>query len=315
MKPFITLDFVDFWPSLVKTNNYIYNLLAKVYTIEISSNPDVVFYSVYGKKHLQYNCLKILYCAENKRPDFTGCDYALTFDLIEHPRHFRWPLYAHHIDYENAWETLTKTRTKDQCYEILKSKNKFCCMVISNGNAKDRLKFFHQLSSFKKVDSGGKYLNNIGKPVANKIQFIKDYKFVFAFENSSYGGYTTEKIIQPFITHSIPIYWGNKKINLDFNEKAFVNANYPAEQVIKQIMELDSNDQLFVEMLMEPAFNNNIIPNCCNETLVISFLQKAIDTRNAIEIVSNNVFKKHQHWINLKYNFFKKKIHRKINNI
>lgn len=312
MKPFITVDFVDFWPSLIKTDNYIFNLLSRVYDIEISSTPDILFYSVYGKKHLQYKCLKILYCAENKRPDFSGCDYALTFDLIDHPRHFRWPLYAHHIDYENAWKTLTKPRTKEECYKILMSKKKFCCMVISNGNAKDRINFYHQLSIYKRVDSGGKYLNNIGQIVPQKMDFIKDYKFVFAFENSSYDGYTTEKIIQPLIAHSIPIYWGNPKINIDFNNKAFINANQSIKKTIEQIIKIDNNDELAIEMLMQPAFNNNIIPDCCNEEKVIEFLKNAIDKRHSIQFVSNNILKKQQHIYHLKTNSFKKKIKRLI---
>ena len=33
--------------------------------------------------------------------------------------------------------------------------------------------FFHKLNEYKKVDSGGKYLNNIGKPVVDKMDFIK----------------------------------------------------------------------------------------------------------------------------------------------
>lgn len=312
MKPFITIDFVDFWPSLVKTDNYIFHLLSRVYDLEISSTPDVLFYSVYGKKHLQYNCLKILYCAENKRPDFSGCDYALTFDLIQNPRHFRWPLYAHHIDYENAWDTLTKPRSRNECKDILKTKTKFCCMVISNENAKDRINFFYELSNYKQVDSGGKYLNNIGEIVSNKMDFIKEYKFVFAFENAAYNGYTTEKIVQPLIVHSIPIYWGNLKINIDFNNKVFINANQSIKETIKQIIEIDNNDELAVEMLMQPAFNNNMVPDCCSEEKVIDFLKKAIDTRSSIHLVSNNFFKRRLHFYHLKVNSFSKKIKRLI---
>jgi hypothetical protein len=313
MKPHLTIDFVDFWPTLIKNDNYIYHLLSKVYNIEISSNPQVLFYSVYGKQHLNYNCLRILYCAENRRPDFFGCDYALTFDLIKHPRHFRWPLYAHHIDYENAWATLTKERTVEECYSILQAKKKFCCMVVSNGNAKDRIDFFHELSKYKKVDSGGRYLNNIGVAVENKMQFIKDYKFVFAFENASYPGYTTEKIIQPFIQKSIPIYWGNPNIEIDFNEAAFINANnQTTKQLIEQIIAIDNDDALAVEMLKEPAFCRNEIPYCADEKEVITFLENAIDSRFSIKLVSTNVFAKKIHYFNLKVHSLNKKYKRLV---
>ncbi len=313
MKPTITIDFVDFWPTLVKTDNYIFKLLSRIYDIEISSNPEVLFFSCYGRKHLQYKCLKIFYCAENKRPDFNGCDYALTFDLINHHRHFRWPLFAHHIDYENAWNKLTKIRTQEECKKIWDSKKKFCCMVVSNANAKDRIDFFYELSKYKQVDSGGKCLNNIGGAIKNKMDFIQDYKFVFAFENSSYPGYTTEKIIQPFIVNSIPIYWGNPKIDLDFNSRAFINATkLKTPQLIDRIIQLDSDDDLAIEMLAESTFNNNEIPFCSREENVVEFLYNAIESRFTIKKVSEISFKRQLHYLQLKRQSFKKKVSRII---
>jgi hypothetical protein len=232
---------------------------------------------------------------------------------MNHHRHFRWPLFAHHIDYENAWQKLTKIRTKKECKQILESKKKFCCMVVSNGNAKDRIDFFYELSKYKQVDSGGKYLNNIGGAITNKMDFIKDYKFVLAFENSSYPGYTTEKIIQPFIVNSIPIYWGNPKIDLDFNPKAFLNATkLKTSQLINQIIQLDSNDELAIEMLAESTFNNNEIPSCSKEESVTEFLFNAIESRFVIKKVWEIPWKKQLHYIHLKKQSFKKKVSRII---
>ena len=36
-----------------------------------------------------------------------------------------------------------------------------------------------------------------------------------AFENSSFPGYTTEKIFEPMLEGSIPIYWGNPRVDED----------------------------------------------------------------------------------------------------
>jgi len=313
-KPFISIDFVDFWPNLVKNDNYIYHLLNRVYTIEISQKPDILFFSCFGKKHLEYKCLKIYYCGENRRPDFSGCDYALTYDLIKDKRHFRWPLYAHHIDFENAWNKITHIKTRQEAVEILASKKKFCCMVVSNGTCKKRNEFFHLLSTYKKVDSGGKYLNNIETIVANKMDFIKDYKFVIAFENSSFPGYTTEKIIQPFIAQCIPIYWGDSKISTDFNKNAFIDAtNQSFQDVIKQIIEIDNNDNKAIEMLMQSVFRNGLIPASIDEINVIAFFQKAINTRSEIQLVSNNKFKNLLHRCRLKYFYSKRKLKKLLN--
>ena len=58
------------------------------------------------------------------------------------------------------------------------------------------------------------------------MDFIKDYKFVISFENSSYPGYTTQKLIEPMLVNSSPIYWGNKSVGKDFNTKSFINVFY-----------------------------------------------------------------------------------------
>ena len=85
-------------------------------------------------------------------------------------------------------------------------------MLVSNPNAKEGIDFFNALSVVKHVDSGGRHLNKIGYSVDNKMEFIKDYKFVIAFENSSYPGYTTEKILEPLVAGCIPVYWGSPAV-------------------------------------------------------------------------------------------------------
>jgi hypothetical protein len=155
-------------------------------------------------------------------------------------------------------------------------------MVVSNPMAGKRIAFFHSLSKERVVDSGGAYLNNVGGVVVDKMDFIKDYKFVISFENSSYPGYTTEKIVQPLIVDSIPIYWGNPLIGEDFNEGCFLNYDgFPNEKALFQRMiDLESNEELAVEMLMEPKFPNNQIPSYISETELMRFLNRIFDEGN-----------------------------------
>ncbi len=69
-----------------------------------------------------------------------------------------------------------------------------------------------------------------------------------SFENNDqYNGcigYTTEKIYEPFMSMSIPIYWGNIKINEDFNEGSFINWNHYGsdEKTIERIIEIDNDN-------------------------------------------------------------------------
>jgi hypothetical protein len=44
--------------------------------------------------------------------------------------------------------------------EIIKIEPKFCNFIYSNPIPRERIKFFHLLSKFKKIDSFGKVLNN-----------------------------------------------------------------------------------------------------------------------------------------------------------
>jgi len=68
---------------------------------------------------------------------------------------------------------------------------------------------------------GGDYLQR----ETEKINFIKNYKFTIAFENSTSPGYTTEKLWQPMLSGSVPVYWGNPEVDRMFNTRSFVNVH------------------------------------------------------------------------------------------
>jgi alpha(1,3/1,4) fucosyltransferase len=268
----LKIDFSDFYHGFDKRNNYFYQLLSGYYDLEISSDPEILIYSNYGKTFLEYSCLRIFYTAENISPNFNECDFAFTFDLMTDPRNYRLPNYF-------FWITPKLTALKNADFNG-KEKQKFCCFVVSNPDNPVRNKFYHALSKYKKIDSGGKHLNNIGYVVKRKLDFIKDYKFVIAFENSSYPGYTTEKIIEPFLAGSIPVYWGNPVVDREFNEDSFVNCHRYRNfrQVIEQIKKIDTDDALFRQYIQSPCFIGNKIP--------ASFHQEAV-LKRFIEIIEN----------------------------
>ena len=255
----IKINFVDFWPGFDKINNYFYNLLAQKYKVSIDDNPEVLFYSCYNKNYLNYSCARIFYTPENERPDFSACDFAFSFDYTTRKNHFRLPLYSMYVDLLNMKDKIESTLSREEAAQIWNSKSKFCCMVVSNANATKRLDFFHHLSKIKQVDSGGGTLNNVGGKVPNKMEFIKDYKFVIAFENSQYDGYTTEKILEPIYKDCIPIYWGNKLVNKDFNPKRFVDfSSFASEkELIDKLLEIEQDEELAIAMLMQPTYGFN----------------------------------------------------------
>jgi len=286
MKRVIKINFTDFWKGFDKENNYFVKLLSQLYDVRISEEPDFLFYSCYGYEYLKYKCIRISFISENQRPDFSGCDYALSFDINNDPRHYRLPLYRLYIDLWGQDMNALKNRSAQEIREQWKAKDKFCCMLVSNGNSKKRINFFHKLSGVKRVDSGGRYLNNIGRSVDNKLEFIKDYKFVFAFENSSHPGYVTEKVIEPCFVGSIPIYWGNKEIGKDFNPARFINYHdFKDEQaLIRRIIEIDNDDELALEIISQPIFKDNIIPEAIRDENVLKFFRGVIENEHVVPV-------------------------------
>lgn len=187
-------------------------ILAKHYELVFTDkDPDYVFYSVMGETHIKYDCVRIFATGENVRADFNYCDYAIGFDYMNFDdRYLRYPLYLHYSkDLDRALH-----KHLDITPEILKDKSRFCTFVVSNSKANSlREEFFEFLNTYKRVDSGGRYKNNIGAPVTDKHQFASEGKFAIAFENSATNGYITEKLIEAFGSKTIPIYWGDENID------------------------------------------------------------------------------------------------------
>ena len=102
----------------------------------------------------------------------------------------------------------------------------------------------------------------------NKIDFLFNYKFTIAFENTRYDGYTTEKLLHPLTARSLPVYWGNRQVSLDFNKASFIDCGDYADEVdkiIERIIYLDTNDDEYLKMIYEEPMNNEFNGNELNE--------------------------------------------------
>ena len=177
MKKKIKIDFTDFWGGFDKTNNYFYNLLKDEFDVIITSNPDFLFFSVFGNQHQNYKCKKIFYTGENVAPPLGYCDYSFSFDYLDDVRNYRLP---HYLLYDGYYE-LQKEKNIEQSL----ANRKFCNFVASNGNCQERNQFVQLLSQYKKVDCGGQWMNNIGYAVTDKRKFQSEYKFSISFENNA----------------------------------------------------------------------------------------------------------------------------------
>ena len=249
----LKIKFCDFHTHFNPEDNYIINTLRKELDIEVTNNPELVIYSVFGYNHLKYNCTRLFVTGENILPDFNVCDYAISFHYLNFKdRYFRYPYYM------TCPDTYPFLFQKKDGSKILESKTEFCNFIYSNSDADPkRDELFHLINNYKKVHSGGKHLNNINESVDNKKEFIEKYKLTIAFENSSSPGYTTEKLIEPMQMNSIPIYWGNNEVSKEFNTASFINYHdfNNNEDFLKHIIEIDNNDDLYIKMMNQPWIN------------------------------------------------------------
>ncbi len=206
--------FCDFGDIDGIKQRFIEILSHKFYVILDSKNPQYVFFSVFGNTHFRYkDSVKIFYTGENIVPNFNFCDYAIGFDYIDFAdRYIRYPLYLfYEQDYKNALH-----KHENISESLLSQKTRFCSFVVSNERGDPiRKEAFLKLSTYKRIDSGGKFLNNMGECVSDKFAFQQECKFCLCFENSSTPGYITEKLIQAAAAKSVPIYWGNDFANND----------------------------------------------------------------------------------------------------
>lgn len=151
-------------------------------------------------------------------------DLVLTFDktLVERGENFILNLHGTcwlHDSYINLWD-----------------KSRICSMVTSNKTVTSGHRFRHIITNYIKSNHikidiyGGIFLNlpymttkafspdHSGRHISNcKINALKDYMFSITIENTKQDYYFTEKIIDCFLTGTVPIYYGCPSIGKFFN--------------------------------------------------------------------------------------------------
>lgn len=257
----VKVDFSGFWKDLDKEDNFFINTLRREFDPVISEKPDYLFFSLFTDEYLNYNndVIRIFYTGESQIPDFNLTDYALGFDWIDFgDRYLRFPLY-------NLYKVIPQLAvSRGGMIEKPERRDRFCSFVCSNSKGDPiRIEFFKRLSERRSVDSGGKFCNNVGGPVRDKVSFEKEHRFSMCFENSAYPGYTTEKILEAFAAGTIPIYWGDPEIGRVFNEKAFVlvRSDEDMKKAIDRIIAIDDDPVLFEAMLKEEPFIQGNYPD------------------------------------------------------
>lgn len=228
-KPKLKLGFADYYNTM---DTFFIDTLSMAFDIERDDeNPEYLIFAdeTFGQKNLKYDpnkVVKIFFTGENRRPWNYQCHHAISFDHMDGKQFYRLPLYVldNWVQKKNGVPDMLNLPME---YVKHKDKEWFCGFVASNPAGAYRNNMFHKLNEYKPVMSGGPLFNNIGgalpRDVKSKIDFFRKCRFSLCFENSSYPGYCTEKIMHGFIARTVPIYWGSPTVVLDFAEGSYIS--------------------------------------------------------------------------------------------
>ena len=281
MKRKLNIDFAGFGSSYPLEKRLVYRLVARHYEICREGSPDyVIVQGASLSDHYRFgDSVKIVLNGENCVPDFNAFDYAIGFDHLNFgDRYLRCPLFAMY----RSFGDLVNRSVAMSDGKLLN--RKFCSFVVSNIDFGDpiRRKFFERLSKYKKVDSGGRWNNNVGGPVKDKLAFCCGYKFNIAFENSAYNGYTTEKNMEAYAAESVPIYFGNPTIETDFRLESMVRVKgeQDIERAVEEVIRLDNDDAAYLAKCRERCFAvaDPTVYECELESFLVNIFEQPLES-------------------------------------
>jgi len=262
------ISFVDFWTGFDPKNNFFYHSLNKLgikFKIVKPKKADIIFFSCFGNKNLEFNnCKKIFFLSE----DFNLNNYDFNYSIShinndgENNLNFRLPLWMMYIDWFNVGsytnpEYLIPYSYIDKENEFNKTaKDKFCSIVYSSEYF-FRDQYIELISNYKKIDVFGKnkHGNLLPEGEYHKLAHLSNYKFSLAMENEISKGYLCEKLIHAKVAGNIPLFYGDDFAKTDFNPDSFIHiTDHTDESLMEKIKEIDNNESLYHELKNQPLF-------------------------------------------------------------
>lgn len=151
---------------------------------------------------------------------------------------------------DEAGAMLAKPMTLDDFEVFQPSKTKSVSVVTSNKafteGHRARLEFVRRLKAYfgDEIDLFGRNINDFG----DKLEVLSEYRYHISIENSSYDDYWTEKLSDPFLTNTYPIYYGCSNISQYFDRRAVSSFDLADEDgaiaTIKRLIESDEAGQV-----------------------------------------------------------------------
>lgn len=247
------LAFIDMWEGHWQsgvTHRIVSGLRAKVSELKADDdwrNADVVIAGPQQFGNLKHNVAPkrlCVYTGENTRPNpHAACNAGFDF-RPDDPSYYRVPLW---------W--LCDHDIRPGVPEGFFEREALITTMVGNPNCEVRNSVMKAFGG--DLLSGGPHLNNIGGQwPGTKKEFMARGRFGLAYENASYPGYCTEKIVQARDAGCIPVYSGDPKVLTDINHSAIVQWHWgwnPA-LVVEGVKNLDGEQGIVASCLEAPFF-------------------------------------------------------------
>lgn len=285
-KPTLRVIFCDMWDQFQPEHNFFMSLFRWASTqhdfdvVYDPVTPNIMIYGPFGEMHTyaQYAKIpKVFFTGENLPPRKDhGTFLNLGYMYDPASDYIRLPLWVLEINWfgeDPAKIVNPRPLPLEDCLRAptsaeLAAKKKFCAFVATNPRCQNRNMAFHILNEWRGVDAGGRLFCNLpsgpvpaglggGGGELAKVDFYRDYKYVIAFENAAAPGYVTEKLFHAKAAGCVPIYWGDKFVDRDFDAKGFLNANTceTAEDLRRLVTKLEEEEGAWQRMAAIPALS------------------------------------------------------------
>jgi hypothetical protein len=261
---------MNFWPGFSLDSGLIGWLFKRAVgnfsATSDEKSADVVITSVYGKARPKFPEKTICLIWENARPNYSLYRYSLSSDFDTYlGRNCRLPVWYQGL----AWPGMERERRPpnernhgleplidmESLYRprasVSMDRESFCCFVAGNHEL-HRLHAVEALSQVGRVEVFG----NVGnRPLrASKFDLLKQFRFNICFENSTYPGYYTEKLVHAWVGGCVPLYFADPWCRREFNSRAFINRTEftTLDDFAKHVATIEASKQAQVDIASEP---------------------------------------------------------------
>ena len=304
--------FHGFWSGFFERTNPVHidffvKLLEGIFEENIvlgtKEDSDILFETIFETSILEYKSWKYTFLFSGESRLNNNVDrYSVVFwskknngNIVNVPEFIPYLYTNYSIDYLENKHKLVKEENKSHIPII---------SIISNPNCNERNFLLQNIMQQIPVANFGSLMNNVGGKLEfeyNTIffnNFLKQFKFILAFENSIDETYITEKIFHGLLADIIPIYYGTKNIRDYINKERFIIIEELNEIGIKKLINkieyLLNNKEVYDTIIRKPIFTNGTLSRTLDSIIkdTRNILFNNFSFINNIYCVCNEIYEK-----------------------